>query len=111
MDTNTCNCRLGITPSSVGDGLCHDEANNADCNYDGGDCCLININTKYCSECSCFLQDTCAAGFHPLVGNSFCNDETNIPECGYDGSDCCKSPVDTSRCSHCKCIGKLDTLY
>ena len=36
----------------VGDGYCHDELNNLDCSYDGGDCC-VNVNTDYCSECSC----------------------------------------------------------
>ena len=36
----------------VSNGFCNDEANIADCNYDGGDCC-VNVNTDYCSECNC----------------------------------------------------------
>jgi hypothetical protein len=49
----------------------------------------MNANTDSCSDCSCHLIETCAAGYHPLVGNGFCNDDTNIAECDYDGGDCC----------------------
>ena len=73
----------------VGDGVCNDETNTANCNFDGGDCCLNVINKEYCSECTCFLKEFCGTGFHPLVGDGFCNEETNILECGYDGGDCC----------------------
>ena len=52
----------------------------------------MNVNTSSCSECSCHLIETCAAGYHPLVGNGFCNDDTNIAECDYDGGDCCPNP-------------------
>ena len=24
-----------------------------ECTYDGGDCCGPNVNTQYCTECSC----------------------------------------------------------
>ena len=37
----------------LGDGLCDDESNNAECNFDGGDCCGDCINTDHCSECHC----------------------------------------------------------
>ena len=56
--------------SLVGDGFCNDETNHFNCNYDGGDCCL-NDNKDYCSECVCYLLETCMKGFHPLVGNGF----------------------------------------
>ena len=35
------------------DGYCNDETNIANCNYDGGDCCLLNSNIDQCSECLC----------------------------------------------------------
>ena len=76
----------------VGNSFCNDETNNADCNFDGGDCCILNANTISCSECSCHLIETCAAGYHPLVGNGFCDDDTNMAECDYDGGDCCLNP-------------------
>ena len=76
----------------VGNGFCNDVTNNADCNYDGGDCCVLDANTNSCSECVCHFLETCAAGYHPLVGNGFCDDETNIVECDHDGGDCCSNP-------------------
>ena len=76
----------------VGDGLCNDETNNADCNFDGGDCCVENANKNSCSTCECHVLETCAAGYHPLVGNGFCDNETTIAECEYDRGDCCSNP-------------------
>ena len=76
----------------VGDGLCNDETNNADCNFDGGDCCVENANKNSCSTCACHVLETCAAGYHPLVGNGFCDNETTIAECEYDRGDCCSNP-------------------
>ena len=33
---------------------CQDELNNAQCNYDGFDCCAsYNRNNEYCSQCDC----------------------------------------------------------
>ena len=86
----------------VGNGFCNDETNNPDCNYDGGDCCVMNANTDSCSDCSCHLIETCAAGYHPLVGNGFCNDDHL--GCNYDGGDCCVN-VNTDSCSDCNCLG------
>ena len=85
----------------VGNGFCNDETNNEICNYDGGECCVMNVMTDYCSECACYGQGTCAAGYHPLVGNGFCDDDTNIAECNYDGGDCCSNPnmVDNGFCN------------
>ena len=75
----------------VGDGFCNDEANNVDCNYDGGDCCL-NVNTERCYECNCYLEEFCAAGFIPyLVSDGYCNDEANNAGCNYDDGACCKN--------------------
>ena len=89
----------------VGNGFCNDETNNANCHYDNGDCCVVNANTDACSECSCYLVETCAAGYHPLVGNGFCNDNTNIAECDYDSGDCCGNCVNTEHCEYCVCLG------
>ena len=37
----------------VGDGYCDDETNNAECAWDGGDCCKTSVDTEYCTICSC----------------------------------------------------------
>ena len=92
----------------------------------------MNAITNFCYECACHHQETCTAGFHPLVGNGFCDDGTNIAECDYDGGDCCGDPnkvgdgicndennqpecnyddgdccvnVNTDLCSDCNCLG------
>ena len=40
----------------IGDGLCQDEANTNECNFDGGDCCGSDVNTTYCVSCQCVMQ-------------------------------------------------------
>ena len=88
----------------VGNGFCNDDTNNPDCNYDGGDCCVVNANTNACSECVCHLIETCAAGYHPLVRNGFCNDDPNIAECDYDGGECCGYNINSEHCTECTCF-------
>ena len=73
----------------LGDGYCHDETNNADCSFDGGDCCGSCINTDYCTTCSCIGNVTVNGVSNALVGNGYCNDEMNTEECNFDGGDCC----------------------
>ena len=57
---NDCKC-LGEQIGEVADnnaffanGMCQDELNNAQCNYDGFDCCdIYEKNVEYCSQCDC----------------------------------------------------------
>ena len=79
-------CTANVT--LIGNGVCNDETNNPGCFYDGGDCCVYNVNTDHCSDCTCYHKKTCIAGTHPLVADGFCNDETNNADCNYDGGDC-----------------------
>ena len=74
-------CLAGVTHAFVGDGVCNDETNIAECDYDGGDCCP-NPN---------------------MVGDAICHDETNHLGCNYDGGDCCVN-VNTDSCSDCNCL-------
>ena len=87
----------------MGNGFCNDETNNADCNYDGGECCVVNASTNSCSECGCHFIETCAAGYHPLIRNGFCDDVTNVADCHYDGGDCCDVNANKDYCSECVC--------
>ena len=41
------------SPDYKQDGVCDDENNNAECQYDGGDCCGDNVDTSVCTECQC----------------------------------------------------------
>jgi hypothetical protein len=40
----------------IGDGVCDDKQNVAECNYDKQDCCLLFVNTTLCEECRCHLS-------------------------------------------------------
>ena len=89
----------------IGDKFCNDQTNNVECNYDGGDCC-VNMNTDYCTDCTCYHKENCEAGFTPsVVGDGFCNDETNNANCNYDFGDCCGYNVNNDLCSSCTCLG------
>ena len=37
----------------IGDEFCDDEANNAECNFDDGDCCDYLNDFSLCQECIC----------------------------------------------------------
>ena len=90
----------------ISNGYCNDETNNAECLYDGGDCCFSNVNKDHCTECICHFKESCATGFLPSsVGDGYCNDETNNPDCNYDGGDCCGSCINTDFCDNCTCFG------
>ena len=94
-------CSAGVYHSLVGDGFCNDETNNADCQFDGGDCCGACVVKDHCSECACLDG---ANGMNVLIGNKFCNDETNNAECFYDGGDCCGYELNYDHCSECTCF-------
>ena len=36
-----------------GDGFCDDSNNKDICNYDGGDCCGVDVEKRFCQECAC----------------------------------------------------------
>ena len=58
-----CTCKDGYSGSKcvkceaplsyIGDKECDDVTNNAECNFDGGDCCMDVVSTEYCTECIC----------------------------------------------------------
>ena len=90
------------TPEIVGDGFCEDHVNNAECNFDGGDCCGSNVDFSFCQYCICYSTD-CDASLQELIDDGYCNDETNNEECNFDGGDCCGSCANTDKCSNCIC--------
>ena len=116
----------------VGDGFCNDETNNADCNYDGGDCCGSCVVTEHCTECQCLGEVDGNGVSSPSIGDGYCQDETNNAQCNYDGGDCCANAdlisngycndgtnidtclydggdccvnVNTENCLECQCLG------
>ena len=57
----------------IEDGFCNDETNNADCNYDGGDCCGTCTSMSQCTECACLggADDTCHCKSNRLYYSHF----------------------------------------
>ena len=64
---------------------------------------MNTTDKNFCSECTCYLPELCATGFHPYVGDGICNDDLNNLDCNYDAGDCCLSNVNTYHCSECSC--------
>ena len=87
----------------VGDGLCNDETNNPDCNYDGGDCCGSCVVTEQCSECQCLGGIDGNGVSSPSIGDGYCQDGNNNAACNYDGFDCCGTAVTAEHCMECLC--------
>ncbi|CAN0065887.1 unnamed protein product, partial [Ectocarpus fasciculatus] len=96
-----------------GDGYCSQQNNNAECGYDGGDCCVCTCQAQsdddYYSwgcdpdymacidpDASCVNDDDVTAEMVENcewvsdIGNGNCDDGNNKAECGYDGGDCCE---------------------
>ena len=86
-------------PHWIGDGFCDDSTNNAECDFDGGDCCGNDVKTYWCSVCEC----KCKAPNQNWIGDGWCDDVTNTAECQFDGGDCCGDDVKTYWCSACEC--------
>jgi hypothetical protein len=47
-----------LVPQWVSDGTCDDITNTPECDYDGDDCCLDEIDTEYCTDCLCKMYWT-----------------------------------------------------
>ena len=101
--TETCD----VLPRNLGDGFCDDEANNEECEFDKGDCCLLDAKSKdYCDECICKERkepETCEISPR-ILGDSVCDDEANNEACEFDKGDCCLSDTESKKyCEECMC--------
>ena len=41
----------------IHDGICDDNNNREECDWDGFDCCLENVIVDFCIKCLCHLDD------------------------------------------------------
>ncbi|CAM9507877.1 unnamed protein product [Scytosiphon promiscuus] len=99
--------QLTPAPSSgcsyVGDGMCDSFNNNAECSYDGGDCCECDcVDDFYTCGYSGYVcvdpDSTCqtpptpapTAGGCFFEADGWCDASNNNAECNYDGGDCCE---------------------
>ena len=108
-----------LFPSYVGDGWCDGSSyNNADCAWDGGDCCETsceaaasdsNVDRHECGSNLYECIDPAYASndltdcelFPSRVGDGYCDTDVqlNIASCSWDGGDCCVSSC-TSTTQH-----------
>ena len=63
------NCNL-IDIELLGNGVCDDKTNNAECGYDMGDCCLEPINDHKCTDCICHEDNTRHVGINSKSSRS-----------------------------------------
>ena len=101
-----CRCldstRSCVFPNKLGDNICDDENNFAECDYDEGDCCGPNTGNRYsyCTDCRCLeyityyassstVQWSTTKNGHLCVwewaGDGYCDDKNNKKDCDYDG--------------------------
>ena len=116
---NCCGESTTCVPDFIADGDCDESNNNADCGFDGGDCCDCICDESTCeasgSDCrdpnACGVDDftddyglggaddagdTCVPDF---IGDGDCDESNNNADCGnYDGGDCCDCICDESNC-------------
>lgn len=94
------------TKERVGDGVCNDNCNTAEFQYDDYDCCSIFIWSEQCIDCSCHLSGVrhpdflCSAH---RAGNFRCEDACNFYHYDYDGLDCCSEIINSDYCDICTC--------
>merc|ERR1740129_2203455 len=103
----TCNVGQVLLTRVLGDDICDDEANNEACEYDKGDCCLSDTESKkYCKECLCKVKEepkTCDVPARNL-GDDYCDDEANNEACEFDKGDCCLLDSESKKyCKECLC--------
>ena len=75
-DDNTVN-RFECAPFEWQNGVCNEECNVEDCNFDGGDCNQL---------CETESQGNCYS--FGLFANGICDNECNISSCDYDKYEC-----------------------
>ena len=98
----------------LGDGACDGgDYNNAECGWDGGDCCETTCPDSNCGSTDCQDPDAPAPVLFPncdealsYLGDGYCNGgDYNTRDCGWDGGDCCASTCvsDTYTCGTYDC--------
>ena len=114
FDTGGCteDSGCGCPASFIGDGLCDSDCNNAECNFDGGDCedppdcavgCLATMLADGVCDAACNVADCsydygdcsateeCSDLCSGWGGDGYCDLSCNTDLCGWDAGDCCES--------------------
>ena len=92
--------------SFTGDQVCDDEANTEECHFDHGDCCDVQNDLSFCSDCFCYsaghlINDTLIQNcpnpnqIHWYLGDGRCQIQLNNIQHLFDAGDCC---LDSPEC-------------
>ena len=75
----------------LGDGVCHPAYNVAECDWDGGDCCLWSCEGSCLDLAPGLCLDPLACNVTDLsrFGDGRCDASLNTEKCTWDGGDCC----------------------
>jgi hypothetical protein len=95
-------------PELAGNGVCDEETNTVDCEYDRGDCCEGTCMGSNCGEngYNCINPDYYCP-IESWASDGYCDEENNIASCYYDGGDCCPStciPTALYQCDNPHCM-------
>ena len=74
-----------------GDGLCDDQNNVEECEWDGGDCCGPFVNLYYCTACQCLDPNpnvTCNCQSPGSINPECVGSEMCVCTYGYTGKFC-----------------------
>ena len=102
--------------SRIANGICEDDVNVQECDYDGGDCCKQDSNINFCDDCLCIQPHkeiieewVSQCPWYPwLVGDGNCDDFLNHQGCYHDKGDCCNADASHQFCVHCQCLVPMD---
>ncbi len=50
-----CSNNENFNVANLDDGICDDDLNVRECNFDVGDCCLVETVTDFCNVCECIV--------------------------------------------------------
>ena len=62
----------------TGDGYCDDEANIPECGYDFDDCCQLDNDRSFCSNCTCHLSEDEVQLFQDQSKSQSCSDGLHL---------------------------------
>ncbi len=113
-DCQDCTCHLDgskhptttCPKAAIRDGVCQDECNTEEFEFDGFECCLSNIVDSDCVACTCHLDLTPPPSVchkRVFLEDSICNDPCNVKPFNYDGGDCCLPFIQDYSCEDCIC--------
>ena len=70
-------------PRILGDGFCDDDANNKECNFDNGDCCVSDESSfRFCTDCECKEPGNVNVGKKKIRDSSDKQPTTGFQDCG-----------------------------